>query len=226
MARKNKLKRFADLGTFPNVYECFDMSAPSLTGHEGPVELKGYWSERHFKNDKPITLELACGKGEYTVGLAQRYPERNFIGIDIKGARIWKGAKAAIDQNLLNVAFLRTRIEQLSHFFAQGEVDCIWITFADPFLGKPNRRLTSNYFLKVYREILKPDALLNLKTDDPTLYESSLQVLGADPKAEILYYHDDIYSKTLPTPDLEIKTYYEGEHLKKGRTIKYVQFKV
>ncbi|MCL4120330.1 UNVERIFIED_CONTAM: hypothetical protein GTU68_012628 [Idotea baltica] len=200
------------------------MSAPSLTGSQGPVDLKGRWAKDHFNNDNPITLELACGKGEYTLGLAERYPDRNFIGVDIKGARIWKGAKAALERNMSNVAFLRTRIEQITHFFAAGEVDSIWITFADPFLGKPNRRLTSPYFLSAYRKIMQPEAILHLKTDDSTLYESSLEVLTADPSAQIVYQNNDIYSGPLYTPELEIKTFYEQQHLKSGRLIKYVRF--
>jgi len=147
MATRNKLQKFAELLRMPNVYECFDFMHPELTGKDGTlVELKGRWGADHFGNAKPITLELACGRGEYTVDLARQYPERNFIGVDIKGARIWKGARIALAEELHNAAFLRTRIEAIDHFFAPGEIAEIWITFPDPFLkkGKSNRRLTAS----------------------------------------------------------------------------------
>ena len=150
MSRRNKLQKFAELLTFPNVYENFDPENPQLIGLNGmPVDRKGKWKKEHFKNDFPITLELACGRGEYSLGLGRMYPERNFIGVDIKGARIWKGARIALEENLTNVAFLRTRIEQIALFFDPEEIDEIWITFPDPFLrkSKANRRLTSCRFL-------------------------------------------------------------------------------
>ena len=146
MAGRNKLQKFAENLTFPNVYESFDLTKPQLTGlHGAEVDLRGKWASEHFGNDHPITLELACGRGEYTLDLARQYPDRNFIGVDIKGARIWRGAKTALAEGLDNAAFLRTRIEAISHFFAPAEVDEIWITFPDPCLkkGKENRRLTA-----------------------------------------------------------------------------------
>jgi tRNA (guanine-N7-)-methyltransferase len=228
MSKRNKLQKFAELLSFPNVYENFDAKAPQLTGANGEeVDLKGKWNELHFQNDQPITLELACGGGEYTLGLGRMYPERNFIGVDIKGARIWKGARVALAEQLDNVAFLRTRIEQIAYFFAPGEVDEIWITFPDPFLrkSKANRRLTSARFLETFRKILKPGGLIHLKTDEPNLYEFTLEVLSKSTTYELLYHDDDIYSKPLPMPELEIKTYYEGMHLEAGKRIKYVRMR-
>ncbi len=229
MSRRNKLQKFAEVLSFPNVYENFDASNPSLAGENGvQVDLKGKWQEVHFKNDQPITLELACGKGDYAIGLAQRFPDRNFIGVDIKGARIWRGAKTALEAGLQNVAFLRTRIEQLSLFFDENEVDEIWITFPDPFLrkGKENRRLTSPNFLSQYPKLLKSGGLVHLKTDDPTLYEYTLEVLAEQKNYTLLYHDDDIYAKPLPMPELEIKTFYEKQHLAAGKTIKYIRFQL
>lgn len=229
MSRRNKLEKFSELLSFPNVYENFDAKAPALAGENGAlVDLKGKWVSEHFKNDHPLVLELACGRGEYTLGLSERFPERNFVGVDIKGARIWKGARQALERGLNNAAFLRTRIEQISHFFAPGEVSEIWITFPDPFLrkSKSNRRLTSPNFLNQYRNFLKPGGLVHLKTDAPSLYEFTLETLAEDPKVELLYHDDDIYTKPLITPELEIKTYYEHMHLAENKTIKYVRFTI
>lgn len=229
MSRRNKLQKFAEVLTFPNVYENFDNSNPSLAGQNGAeVQLKGEWAKKHFKNDCPITLELACGKGEYTIGLARRFPNRNFIGVDIKGARIWRGAKEALEEDLPNVAYLRTRIEQIALFFEENEVDEIWITFADPFLkkGKENRRLTSPNFLKHYKRILKNGGLVHLKTDDDTLYEFTLETLANQDTFKLLFHDDDIYAKPLPMPELEIKTFYEKKHLAIGKKIKYARFQL
>lgn len=228
MSKRNKLQKFAELLTFPNVYENFDPRNPQLIGMGGmPVSLRGCWAEAHFKNDHPITLELACGRGEYTLGLARRYPGRNFIGVDIKGARIWKGAKIALEEGLENAAFLRTRIEQIALFFAPGEISEIWITFPDPFLkkGKANRRLTAPGFLKGYRQLLKEDGQVHLKTDSPQLYEFTLEVLAEEPGVSLSYQNNDIYAGPLPIPELELKTYYEKMHLEDGRKIKYVRFR-
>ena len=229
MSKRNKLQKFAEVLSFPNVYENFDSSNPSLAGKNGEeVELKGKWASTHFGNNNPITLELACGKGEYTLGLAQYYPDRNFIGVDIKGARIWRGAKEALENSIQNVAFLRTRIEQITLFFAEDEVDEIWITFADPFLkeGKSNRRLTSPNFLRHYKKILKNGGIIHLKTDDPTLYGFTLETLANQKDFQLLYHDDDIYAKPLPIPELELKTFYEKKHLAAGKTIKYVRFQL
>ena len=225
MSRRNKLDKFSEVLSFPNVYENYSLKELTLTASEGVnVDMKGRWASDHFNNQNPITLELACGRGEYTLALANKYPNRNYIGIDIKGARIWKGAKEALSRNLINAAFLRTRIEMLSHFFEPEEVDEIWITFPDPFLkkGKSNRRLTSVPFLDRYKKILKPGGKLHLKTDDRTLYDFSLETIASHNDYDIIYHSDDIYSKELFIPELAFKTYYENKHLENGLTIKFI----
>ncbi len=227
MSRRNKLQKFAEVFNFPNVYQSFDLDKTELLGPNREVfELKGNWHKTHFKNENPITLELACGRGEYTNLLASMYPERNFIGVDIKGARIWLGAKNAIEQKLTNAAYLRTKIERINYYFEKGEVDEIWITFPDPFLkkGKSNRRLTARRFLESYREILKPGGIVHLKTDNDVLFEFSEESVKDYEHAEILYSNWDIYSKPLIFKELEGKTYYENMHLAKGITIKYLRF--
>lgn len=197
MSKRNKLAKFAELLSFPNVYQNFSPKEIAPIGKDGlPVELKGKWHER-FGNDRPITVELACGRGEYTIQLARDYDDRNFIGIDVKGARIWKGAKMAIAEELNHVAFLRTKIEVLESFFAPGEISEIWITFADPFIGKPNRRLTSSSFMDRYRRLLSDGGIIHLKTDDPTLYEFTQEVIASRDDIELLYDRDDIYSQPL-----------------------------
>ena len=229
MSKRNKLQKFAELLSFPNVYENFNPVEPQLHGKNGvPVDLKGKWCSQHFHNDNPIVLELACGRGEYTLDMARSSPNRNFIGVDVKGARIWKGAGIALEEGLENVAFLRTRIEQIDLFFEPGEISEIWITFPDPFLSnsKSNRRLTAPRFLNVYKKLLRPEGLIHLKTDEPQLFEFTLEVLQAYEGAHILYQDDDIYAKDLPMPELNIKTYYERMHLAEGKTIKYVRFKL
>jgi len=169
------------------------------------------------------TTELACGGGEYTVQLAQMHPDRNFIGVDIKGNRIWKGAKAALGEGLNNAAFARFRIEKIVHFFGRQEISDIWITFADPFLKKPNRRLTGPVFLERYRKILKPGGVIHLKTDSDELYDYTLRVIYAE-NLTIEYQNNDIYNGPLVLPELDFKTYYERMHLEKGKSIKYVRF--
>ena len=228
MSRRNKLKKFSDLLTFPNVYENFDSNPPQLSSLGEAVEMQGKWRTAHFKNKKQLTLELACGRGEYTLDLARRYPDRNFIGVDIKGARIWQGAGIALKEELSNAAFLRTNIELMAPFFEAGEIDEIWITFPDPFLKekKAKRRLTSSFFLSIYRKFLKKGGTLHLKTDEPNLYEFTLETLTEDKEAKILYQNDDIYSAPLLFEELETKTYYEKMHLAKGKTIKYVRFTI
>jgi tRNA (guanine-N7-)-methyltransferase len=229
MNKLNKLQKFAALLSYPNVFENFNVQHPVLIGANGAeVDMKGKWGESFFKNSKPITLELACGRGEYSVALGQMYPERNFIGVDIKGARIWKGADIALKNNLPNVAFLRTRIEQIPFFFVPQEVSEIWITFPDPFLldNRSVKRLTSPFFLEKYRQVLKKDASIHLKTDEIRLHQYTLSVLNKDQEATLLYQDDDIYSRLLPLPELAIKTHYEKMHLAEQKTIKYIQFKL
>ena len=187
--------------------------------------MAGKWKADCFRNDHPITLELACGRGEYCLGLAQRYPERNFIGVDVKGARLWRGAVNAQNEALTNVAFIRTRIENILNFFESDEVDQIWITFPDPFLkeSKTNRRLTGPNFLQRYAQLIPAAHPIHLKTDSPELYgftQEVIQNLGLELIADV----DDIYAGDLPHPDLDIKTYYERMHLADKKTIKYVSF--
>lgn len=229
VARKNKLRKFAEVLSFPNVYECYNVQEPQLVGVDmQPVSLKGEWASKHFKNEKPITLELACGGGEYTVGLARNFPERNFIGVDVKGNRLWKGAKTALTEGLDNVAFLRTRIEIIEHFFTPGEIAEIWITFPDPFprSSKENRRLTSAFFLDKYRLVLQAGGLVHLKHDDPGFYAFTLETIADDERNQLLYKNEDIYAGPLEFPELGIQTLYESFHLAAGKTIKYVRFRI
>lgn len=224
MGGKKKLIRFEALAKMPNVYQNYNIQQPELIGCDSEVaDLKGNWNELHFKNNNPITLELACGGGEYTVAMAEKYPDRNFIGIDIKGARIWKGATKAIESGLDNVAFCRIRIEQIAYFFGAEEVDEIWITFPDPFYKKERRRLTHPNLLNTYRKILKKNGIVHLKTDDDMLFEFTMEMLEQE-KIEVIYSDNNIYNKALYHNDLEIKTYYEAMHLRKEKTIKYVKF--
>ncbi|MCS7035988.1 MAG: tRNA (guanosine(46)-N7)-methyltransferase TrmB [Saprospiraceae bacterium] len=229
MSRKNKLQKFAEVLSFPNVYECYDVQHPALVGvGMQPVDLKGRWREAHFHNDHPIVLELACGGGEYTVALAQQFADRNFIGVDIKGNRIWRGAKTALETGLTNAAFLRTRIEVIEYFFAPFEVDEIWITFPDPFPrpSKANRRLTSPFFIEKYRRILRPGGLVHLKHDDADFFRFTLNTVVNDPRCQLLYADTDIYAHPLPWPELGIRTRYETMHLAEGKTIKYARFQI
>jgi tRNA (guanine-N7-)-methyltransferase len=227
MSKRNKLQKFAEMSEFPNVYENFD-PANDILLHQGGQEIRmaGLWATQHFGNNQPLVLELACGRGEYSLGLARMYPDKNFIGVDIKGARIWKGATTAIAENLPNVAFLRTRIELITNFFNNQEIAEIWITFPDPFLrnSKSNRRLTSPYFLNYYKQLLAPGGVIHLKTDSPELYAFTLETLQTYPDAQIEVQNDDIYAAGLPIPELHIKTYYEKMHLSAGKTIKYIRF--
>ena len=232
---RDKLKKFADLLTFANVYENPDSSKPQLLGLNGePVEMKGQWNSHHFKNNNPITLELACGRGEYAVGLGRMFPERNFIGVDIKGARIHQGAKAAITEGLGNVAFLRTRIEQIEMFFDKNEIAEIWITFPDPFLreAKANRRLTSPEFLNRYRSFLQKEGMVHLKTDSPDLYDFTLKTISHTEgssneknKCQLLFNDSDIHAKPLIMNELSVTTHYEKMNIAKS-TIKYIRFKI
>lgn len=227
MGRRNKLGKFDDLLRNKRVLENFDHKDNILTWQEDKsINPKGQWNTLIFGNQNGITLELACGKGEYTIGLAEMYPERNFIGVDIKGARIWKGATYAQENDLNNVAFLRTRIEFISKFFDAGEIDEIWITFADPFLKarKSNRRLTSPTFLSMYEDILKSTGFVNLKTDSCILYYYTISTMLDEDNVKLIYQNNNIYAQALYRPELELKTFYEKSHLKDSRQIKYLQF--
>ena len=228
MSKRNKLQKFAEILQLPNVYENYDPADPKLTqGHGKMVDLRGHWAAIHFKNDAPIIVELACGRGEYSLALARRFPEKNFIGVDIKGARIWKGATIADREGISNVAFLRTRIEQLRYFFGPGEIAEIWITFPDPFpeRDKVNRRLTSPRFLEMFRELMVLGGSVHLKTDDHGLFTYTRETVLANPGGQILCEEEDIYQlEALPLEELEVKTYYEAVHLAAGKTIKYLRF--
>lgn len=226
MTKRNKLAKFDEVAQFKNVYENISPQDEILVHHEGrEVTMKGRWREAHFNNKLPLTLELACGRGEYSNALAERFPDINFIGVDIKGARIWKGAKYALEKNLNNVAYLRTRIEHIDQFFAPSEVDHIWITFPDPHLreSKENKRLTSRRFLDIYKRFIKPGAIIHLKTDDDTLYDFTLETAKETPYIELEYFKNDIYAEPLDYPELEFKTYYEIRHLAVGKKIKYIR---
>ena len=194
--------------------------------------MKGQWNNHHFKNNNPITLELACGRGEYAVALGRMFPERNFIGVDIKGARIHQGAKAALTEGLHNVAFLRTRIEQIEMFFDKNEIAEIWITFPDPFLreAKANRRLTSPEFLQRYRSFLQKEGIVHLKTDSPDLYDFTLKTIAVTPEGinegcQLLFNDTDIHAKALIMNELSVTTHYEKMNIAKS-TIKYIRFKI
>lgn len=229
MSTRNKLQKFSQLLSFPHVFENFSYEKPELHGKDGVVvDLKGGWNEKHFTIQQALTLELACGRGEYTVALAERYRNRNFIGVDIKGARIWQGATQAMELGLDNAAFLRTRIELIDVFFSEGEVDEIWITFPDPFLrdSKSNRRLTSPWFLERYRHFLKPGGIVHLKTDSPDLYEFTLEVLRADERCKLLYASDDLYAAPLAFDELNVQTYYEAKNISGSGVSKYLRFTI
>lgn len=222
---KNKLARFAENKTLPNVFQ------PTRAEALQEFHLKGRWRDEVFKNNHPIVLELGCGKGEYSVGLAKAFPEKNFIGVDIKGARFWFGAKEAIETGLHNVAFLRTQIELIDRFFAAGEVDEIWITFPDPQIKyrRTKHRLTHPDFLERYKKILKPEGIVHLKTDSEFLHGYTLGLLQGMGQ-EIISAHHDIYGAPEYDPDTpllrEIKTYYEGLFEAKGKTITYIKFRI
>ena len=210
---QKKLIRFAQIKTFPNVLEY-------------PENMAGQWPA-FFHNDHPIVLELACGRGEYTVGLSRLHPEKNHIGVDVKGNRIFIGAKQALEENLVNAAFLRTQIEMLSSYFATGEVDEIWITFPDPQLrvSRARKRLTHPRFLRMYNQILKPGGVLHLKTDSPDLYRFTLIVAKLCGLA-ILESSDNVYGLNPIPPELEIKTHYEKLDISGSHTIYYLQLRL
>jgi tRNA (guanine-N7-)-methyltransferase len=220
---KNKLKRFKENETFANV---FQPSREEVVGGEFP--LKGKWKTEFFKNDNPVVLELGCGKGEYSVGLAKLNPNKNFIGIDIKGARFWRGAKTAIEDNMGNVAFLRTQIELIEHCFAKDEVDEIWITFPDPQIKykRTKHRMTNAEFLENYKKVLKPNGLMHLKTDSEFMHGYTLGLLhGAG--HEVIYANHNVYkNEGAPEEVTSIQTFYEGQYLEINKAITYIQFRI
>lgn len=214
MSKKSKLEKFAELASNPIVIE------------KNPV-LKGKWHTDFFKNEHPIIVELACGKGDYTLGMAKLFPEKNFIGVDIKGNRIWSAARIASIENLTNVGFIRDQIDHIHEYFEQGEVAEIWITFADPFLrdGDAKRRLTDKKFLRLYKIILQKDGLIHVKIDSDVLYNYTKEMLQEFP-SKILKDYEDVYAMNKNDELHGIQTYYEKMHLKDNRTIKYLQFQL
>jgi tRNA (guanine-N7-)-methyltransferase len=218
---KNKLVRWTELGSYDNVIQ---PEIEDVSGKDHPI--KGRWNQDLFKNGNPITLELGCGKGEYTVGLANNFPHDNFIGIDIKGARMWRGAKTSNEQKLPNVAFLRTRIEFINSFFSSDEVDEIWITFPDPHPGgrNSNKRLTSPWFLNSYRLFLKDKGLIHLKTDNKELYDFTCKVLSHN-NVETIISTNDLYTEKIDNI-LSIRTHYEKIFLDAGLKINYLSFRL
>lgn len=223
---KNKLTKFAEMATYEHVVE-----APFNTPDSPNHELFGRWHSDFFKNDNPIVLELGCGRGEYCVGLGRRFPEKNFIGVDIKGARMWTGATEAKNEGLTNVAFLRTHIEFIHKFFAPGEVAEIWLTFSDPQMKKVTKRLTSTYFLERYRHFLLPDGIVHLKTDSNFLYTYTDYVVKEN-ALPVLFQTNDLYHTLEAESDptvrdiLSIHTYYEQMWIDRGLSIKYLKFRL
>lgn len=228
MSGKRKLEHFAEMKTFPHVFE------PSLEEvFNTAYHLKGNWSEKVFENGNPITLELGCGKGEYTVGMAEKFPNRNFIGIDIKGARMWRGAKTVLEKGMKNAAFLRTRIEFITSCFGENEIDEIWITFPDPQMKdrREKKRLTGPLFIERYARFLKPEGLIHLKTDSDFFYDFSLNEARRN-GYNILAHTDNLYQENIESLDtttqeiLSIKTHYEKLFTAKGHKIHYLKFKL
>ena len=218
------MAKFADMETYENVFQY-----PYSVMEHVPFEMKGYWHEQYFHNDHPIVLELGCGKGEYTIGLAQQYPDVNFIGVDIKGARMWTGATQALNEGLKNVAFLRTNIEIIDRFFAPDEVQEIWLTFSDPQMKNPRKRLTSTWFLERYRHFLVDGGIIHLKTDSNFLFTYTTCLVEHN-QLPLLEKTDDLYHtsqlSTLTSQLLSIQTYYESMWIARGLNIKYMKFRL
>lgn len=209
--------------TFHNVFQC---AACELNDDNPVVQMAGHWHERYFKNNNPIVLELGCGRGEYTVGLAKRYSEKNFIGIDIKGARMWAGAKQAELENLQNVAFLRTNIENIISFFSSGEIEEIWLTFCDPQMKKATKRLTSTFFMARYQQIMEDGGTIHLKTDSPFLYTYTREMIRIN-NYPLLADTDDLYAVEGQYNDAKaLRTHYEQQWLDRGMSIKYLSWQL
>lgn len=218
---KNKLKKFAEMETLDCVYQ-YPFAELKASG---ACPLRGHWGRDVFHNDRPITLELGCGKGEYAVGMGSTYPHRNFIGIDIKGARMWTGARQVADNGMDNVAFLRTSIHLLPEFFSPGEVSEIWITFPDPQMKKANKRLTGTHFLKIYSRVLTTGGVIHLKTDSPFLYTYTLEMISHN-GLELIAATDDLYASPLARVVPPITTYYEEQWLSRGIPSKYIAWRL
>lgn len=223
MGSKNKLKRFEENDTFENVFQ------PTREEVVGELfALKGKWNSDFFKNDHPIIVELGCGKGEYAVGLAERNPNKNYIGIDVKGARFWRGAKSAVEAKMTNVAFVRTQIELVDFIFANQEVDEIWITFPDPQIKykRTKHRMTNSEFLQLYKKILKPDGIVNLKTDSEFMHGYTLGLLHGEGH-EVLYANHNVYvNEGSPKEVTDFQTFYEKQYLAVNKAITYIKFKI
>lgn len=221
---KGKLQKFADMESYSNVFQY-----PFSVIEQVPFEMKGHWREQYFHNDNPIVLELGCGKGEYTVELARLYPETNFVGVDIKGSRMWTGATQAINEGLTNVAFLRTNIEIIERFFEKDEVQEIWLTFSDPQMKNAHKRLTSTFFMERYRLFLVDGGIIHLKTDSNFLFTYTTYMveknnLGLIFRTEDLYHTEGIDTETQKI--LSIQTYYENQWIDRGLNIKYMKFRL
>jgi tRNA (guanine-N7-)-methyltransferase len=215
---KNKLRKFEEMNTYSHVFQY-----PFTVLEEKGFEIKGKWDELFFKNNRPIVIELGCGKGEYTVGLAKIFPEKNFIGIDIKGARMWSGATQVQEENLKNIAFVRTHIELIDYFFASNEVSEIWLTFPDPQMKKVNKRITSSRFMKLYSRILKENGKIHLKTDSNFMFTYTCEMAKAN-DFPISVQTNNIYKNQLVDKILSIQTFYEQQWLDRGIDIKYICF--
>lgn len=219
---KDKLRKFNENETFKNVIQ------PSLEEVlRKDYTLKGKWKSEIFNNENPLVIELGCGKGEYSVGLASKYTEKNFIGIDIKGARIWRGAKTSLNEGIDNVVFLRTRIEFINSFFTKDEVSEIWITFPDPQkeFHRRRKRLTSPIFLNYYKQFLRNDGIVHLKTDSDILYNYTLDIIKHN-NIELVFHTSDLYHSSLQNLTHGIKTFYEAKYLAVGKNINYIQFRL
>ena len=217
---KGKLAKFADMATYPNVVEC-----PYLDTTDSPFALRGKWAGSFFHNSAPIVLELGCGRGEYTVSLARIYPDKNFIGVDIKGARMWSGATQAIRENISNAGFLRTRIEIIDRLFASDEVSEIWLTFCDPQMKKATKRLTSTFFLERYRHFLIDNGTIHLKTDSEFLFTYTKHVIQRN-NLPLDLSTPDLYASGWESDIFSIRTYYEEQWLNRGMKIKYLRFRL
>ena len=223
MGSKNKLKRFKENDTFGNVFQPTREEVVS-----DQFSLKGKWNQNYFKNNNPIVLELGCGKGEYSIGLADKYPNKNFIGIDLKGARFWRGAKTAVENGLKNVAFIRTQSELINHIFDENEVDEIWITFPDPQIKykRTKHRMTNSQFLKLYKKVLKPDGIINLKTDSEFMHGYTLGLLHGEGH-EVIYSNHNVYvNEGSPEEVTALQTFYEKQYLEINKAITYIRFKI
>lgn len=217
---KGKLSKFADMASYPHVFEY-----PYSVAENIPFSMKGKWKSDFFRNDNPIVLELGCGRGEYTVGLAEKFPDKNFIGVDIKGARMWSGATEALQKEMKNVAFLRTNIEIIDRFFDTNEIDEIWLTFSDPQMKKATKRLTSTYFMERYRRFLVPDGLIHVKTDSPFMFTYTHYMI-AENAFPVELETEDLYQSGLANDILSIRTYYEQQWIDRGLSIKYIKFRL